>query len=152
MRMSVGIGPFRIYSGGSRRRSRYWNAAPCTIRHTRPETSIRCAHCQQGRAAQAAASARRLQLKASREQTWLQYRQEHEGRLAPSQKKYIRAQLIGWTIVLAIIGGMVSCSVAVNDHNNRVQDEQTYQSSCQAANNAGWIDHNNNVRDCTDAP
>lgn len=154
MRMSVGIGPFRFYSGGGRRRSRYWNVAPCIIRHMRPETSARCAHCQQGRAAQAAANARSVQLAAARQQSWQQYRQEHEGRMAPSQKRYIRAKLIGWTIVLAIVGGVVSCGVAVNDHNNRVQDEQEYQLNCQATNDMTmtWIDHNGHVRDCSDVP
>lgn len=153
MRMSVGIGPFRIYSGGRRhRRSRYWNVAPCTVRHTRPETSARCSQCQQGRATQAAANARRVQLKAAQQQSWQDYRQQHAGQMAPSQKAHIRAQLIGWAIILAIVGGIASCTVAVNNHNNRVQDQQIYQLYCQTSNEASWMDHNGNMRDCTDAP
>jgi hypothetical protein len=108
--------------------------------------------CQQGRAAKAAAEARRRQVKAAQQQEWQEYRQQHEGRMAPGRKAHIRRQLIGWAVAVFIVGGVASCTVAVDNHNNSVQDQQSYQQECQQFNDGTWLDHNDSIRECTDAP
>lgn len=153
MRMSVGIGPVRVYSGGGRRRrSRYWNVAPCTVRHTRPEISARCAQCQRGRAIRSANVAYRRRKAVARAQAWREYREQHDGHMSPSQKAYVAAFVSGWILVLVVIVVVVVWSIAANNNNNEMQDRQVYQQECQAPYGTTWMDHNGNIRDCSDAP
>lgn len=100
MRVSVGVGPFRIYSGGGRRRSRYYGN--CGIHHRSSYNAQHCRGCQ-------AATARAARVTAARQaQRAADSVARAEWAAANPVRSRVTRTVVYVLIAAAVIGGVAS--------------------------------------------